>query len=75
MGGNQWLAHGPEASLVTCLEVTYLGVCSDLAGVESCMVWQRFPEWAQGKVDLGERKHCVGKWWWEGIITCPRLLL
>lgn len=62
-GGNQCVAaHRREASLITCLEVIYLGVCSDLAGAESCMVWQRFPEWAQGKADLGERKLWVGKW-------------
>ena len=48
-GGNQCLAQRHEASLITCLEVTYLGVCSDLAGVESCMVWQRFPEGPKAK--------------------------
>lgn len=46
---TQCLAHSHETPLITCLEVTSHGFCADLARVEGCVVWQRFPEWAQAK--------------------------
>lgn len=35
--------------------------CSDLTGAESCMAWQRFPEWFQGKAVWERRSSRCGK--------------
>lgn len=68
---TQRLTHSHEAPLITCLEVTSHRICGDLAKVEGCVVWQRFPEWAQAK-QIWERSSGLGNGGAKKSLLVPR---